>query len=160
MPSMVPAMRETFAVKIVIDGLDDVERLADLAQDAERDGHRMVTQLIGDWRDGTNRFEGPGESLYVAWLDGGLIGVCGLNVDPYVSDTRVGRVRRLYVAMDSRRLGIGSLLVRCIIDDARRSFDVLRLRTRNPVASAFYESHGFVRVAGVDVCTHRLALRG
>jgi GNAT superfamily N-acetyltransferase len=75
-----------------------------------------------------------------------------------VSDPRVGRVRRLYVAVASRRLGVGSVLVRCIIDDARAVFGLLRLRTRNPVAATFYESHGFVPVAGEDACTHRLVL--
>lgn len=138
----------------------DAECLIGLAADAEADGHRMVTQLIAEWRDGSNGFRRPGESLYVASIRDEVVGVAGLNVDPYVDDPRTGRVRRLYVAVEHRRHAVGSLLVSRIIGDARRAFDLLRLRTRNPEAAAFYESHGFVPVVGDDICTHRLVLRG
>lgn len=141
-------MRQTSTVKIRIEVVKDAEGLVALAREAEQDGHRMVSRLIGDWRDGTNRFERPGESLYLATLEGEVAGVCGLNIDPYLDDPRVGRVRRLYVSTAHRRRGLGSLLVSCIVDDARQSFDVLRLRTRNPIAAAFYESLGFARVEG------------
>lgn len=145
---------------VLISRPSDAECLADLAADAEQDGHRMVTRLIADWRDGSNRFERPGESLYVAGLEGEIVGVCGLNVDPYLEEARTGRVRRLYVAVAHRRRAVGSLLVARIVADAWQAFDVLRLRTRNPVAAAFYESHGFTPVAGDDACTHRRRLRG
>jgi GNAT superfamily N-acetyltransferase len=145
---------------IVVAALSDARSLTDLAQDAERDGHRMVSHLISEWTDGTNRFAKPGESLYIAREGEQIVGVCGLNVDPYLADPAVGRVRRLYVAVASRRSRVGTVLVDRIVADARDSFDTLRLRTRNPVAAAFYESHGFVPVAGDEVCTHQLRLDG
>jgi GNAT superfamily N-acetyltransferase len=147
-------------VLVLVAALDDPERLAELAMDAERDGHRMVSRLIAEWTEGTNRFDRPRERLYVATVDGRVVGVCGLNVDPYVADERIGRVRRLYVSAGERRLGIGSVLVERILQDARGAFDVLRLRTRNPVAAAFYESHGFIEVEGDEACTHQLVSGG
>ena len=50
-----------------------------------------------EWRTGTNRFDRPDEALFGAWAKGQLVGVCGLNIDPYRGDDRVGRVRHLYV---------------------------------------------------------------
>ena len=146
-------------MKIRIEVLEDAECLVALAREAEQDGHRMVSRLVDDWRDGTNRFGRPGENLYLATLEGEVVGVCGLNIDPYLDDPRVGRVRRLYVSTAHRRRGLGSLLVSCVIDDARQSFNILRLRTHNPIAAAFYEAQGFVRVDDDDVCTHQLVLR-
>ena len=35
--------------------------------------------------------------------EGRLVGVCGLNVDPYLDDPSVGRVRHLYVLVAARR---------------------------------------------------------
>jgi hypothetical protein len=41
-----------------------------------------------------NRFSRPGEALLIAERGGRWVGVCGLNVDPYLDDRRVGRDRR------------------------------------------------------------------
>jgi GNAT superfamily N-acetyltransferase len=60
---------------------------------------------------GTNRFNKRGEAIFAASAAGALIGVCGLNVDPYASDPRVGRVRHLYVLSGFRQLGVGRQLV-------------------------------------------------
>jgi hypothetical protein len=37
----------------------------------------------------------PGEALFVARVGERVVGVCGLNVDPYTAEPRVGRVRHL-----------------------------------------------------------------
>ena len=138
--------------------LADVEILDDLARDAEQDGHRMVTRLIADWKDGTNRFDRPGEVLYVVYEGDDVAAAGGLNIDPFVETGRVGRVRRLYVASDRRRRGIGSVLVEQIVRDAEKSFAVLRLRTFDEPAAAFYRACGFEDVQGDETCTHQLAL--
>jgi N-acetylglutamate synthase-like GNAT family acetyltransferase len=139
---------------VTVSQLTDVGVIRELAIDAEADGHRMVSVLIEEWNDGTNRFDASGERLYIASREGGVAGVCGLNVDPYVRDAAVGRVRRLYVRVAQRRAHIGSALVSRIVGDATQTFERLRLRTHNPVAAAFYESHGFEPVDGDPVCTH------
>ena len=140
--------------QVVVAPMTDVATIAELALDAEADGHRMVSVLIDEWVDGRNRFARPGEALYGASVDGSVRGVCGLNVDPYVDDPGVGRVRRLYVRVADRRRHIGTALVSAVVDDAARTFARLRLRTYNPVAAAFYEARGFERVDGNAECTH------
>ena len=137
------------------------ERLPDLASpdvgvlvaESEQAGLRLVRRLVDEWADGSNRFERPGEALFGAWVDGRLVGVCGLNVDPYVRDDRVGRVRHLYVLAASRRLGVGRVLVERVVETAHGRFDTLRLSTNNPAAARLYEALGF-RPAGGSHCTH------
>ena len=73
-----------------ITGLD--EGLAPLREEADRDGHRFVTRLVNDWASGVNRFDAPGEHLMAAVRNGLVLGVCGLNRDPYTAETGVGRL--------------------------------------------------------------------
>ena len=54
-----------------------------------------------------------------------------------------------------RRMGIGSALVRRILSDSISHFRLLRVRTSEAAASAFYLSLGFERVAGDPSCTHQ-----
>ena len=109
---------------------------------------------------GANRFDGPGEVLFVARVAGHAVGVCGLNVDPYAGDSGVGRVRHLYVLAAQRRAGIGRRLVAEIIAAARGRFGRLRLRTQNPEAARLYEQLGFRRSPGERDCTHVMDLVG
>lgn len=83
-----------------------------------------------------------------------VVGVCGLNRDPYDDDAATGRVRHLYVADAARRDGVGTALVRAVEDAARGSFTRLRLRTLNPRAARFYEAIGYIAV-DEPACTHR-----
>jgi GNAT superfamily N-acetyltransferase len=126
---------------------------AALIAESEQSGFRFVRRLANEWAGGTNRFDKPGEALLAAWVGGQLVGVCGLNIDPYAGDDRVGRVRRLYVLARYRRLGIGGRLVEAVVRAARGRFISLRLRTESPAATAFYERLGFRRVELPD-CTH------
>ena len=140
---------------LIIEPLREVRSLADLAANASADRRRMVARLIEDWEQGRNRFDLPGERAYVAKLNDQVRGVCGLNRDPFAQDATVGRVRRLYVAVQHRRQGIGTALVMRLLQDARGVFDWMDLRTHDPPAAAFYEAIGFERVAGNAECTHR-----
>jgi GNAT superfamily N-acetyltransferase len=134
------------------------DRIAPMAAESERAGLRFVRRLAEEWAAGRNRFDRTGEALFAALLDERMIGVCGLNVDPYTTAPRVGRVRHLYVMSTHRRLGVGRRLVGEVIEAARRSFDHLRLRTDNPAAARLYERIGFRRCSGVADCTHLMAL--
>ena len=131
-----------------------------LAGDALAQGFRIVNALIDDWAAGRNRFERPGEALYIADLDGIVVGVCGVNHDPYAADLGIGRVRRLYVSSEHRRRGIATALIRRLVDDARPKFRLLRLRTLDEDACRFYESQGFEPVRDDPYCTHRRVLGG
>jgi GNAT superfamily N-acetyltransferase len=87
-----------------------------------------------------------------------LVGLCGRNIDPYLSDPKIGRVRHLYVARDARRCGVGRLLVGAIIRGARGHFRLLTLRTDDPQAAAFYRALGFREWTEGSTATHWIAL--
>ena len=135
------------------------DRLALLVAESERAGLQLVRRLADEWASGQNRFDRPGEALFAALVDGRLIGVCGLNVDPYTAAPRVGRVRHLYVLSDDRRVGVGRQLVQEVIEAARGPFDTLRLRTHNPEAARLYERMRFLRSTAVKDCSHLMELR-
>jgi ribosomal protein S18 acetylase RimI-like enzyme len=151
---------------VIADGTLRVERVRQppagwldaLVEDGEGEGVRFVRRLAEEWASGDNRFERPGEALFVAWLQARAVGVGGLNIDPYTAALGVGRVRHLYVLTTHRRRGIGERLVRAIVEAAQGRFDVLRLRTSDPAAARLYERLGFVRV-GLPASTHAMALR-
>jgi GNAT superfamily N-acetyltransferase len=134
------------------------DRFADLVVESEREGFAFVRRLVDAWESGDNRFDGPDEALFAAVVDGCVVGVCGLNVDPYLPGRRVGRVRHLYVAAGFRRGGIGTELVAAVIAEARGTFDRLRLRTDSEPAVRFYESLGFRRTDDEPDCTCALPL--
>ena len=83
-----------------------------------------------------------------------MVGICGLNRDPYASDSRIGRVRRLYVAPAQRRHGVGRELLETVVTHARRHFRLLRVRSE--AANEFYTAQGFRRVASDEEVTHVL----
>ncbi|HSE04502.1 MAG TPA: GNAT family N-acetyltransferase [Methylomirabilota bacterium] len=121
-------------------------------------GSGWVRRLADEWLAGDNRFDRPGKALLGARLDGRLIGVCGLNVDPYAGDTRVGRVRHLYVLTAWRCRGAGAQLVGAVLTAAHGRFVTLRLSTQNPSAARLYETLGFRRLMGDGRCTHLIEL--
>ena len=131
-----------------------------LIAESEAEALSFLRRLADEWTSGANRFEGPGEVLFVARIAGHAVGVCGLNVDPYAGDSRVSRVRHLYVRAAQRRAGIGRRLVAEIIAAARGRFGRLRLRTQNPEAARLYEQLGFRRSPGERDCTHVMDLVG
>jgi len=142
------------AITIVLLSELPVDGLSELIEESERSGFRLVRRLVDEWRAGSNRFDRAGEILLAATLDARLLGVCGLNVDPYAADDRIGRVRHLYVLASWRRHGVGGQLVEEIIRRATGHFDVLRLRTQNPQAAGFYERLGFRRAFDDQFATH------
>src|SRR5256712_11203180 len=146
------------AVTVAIERLTDLqpERLAPLIAESEQQGLRLVRRLADEWASGANRFDRPGEALFVARSGERVVGVCGLNVDPYAAQPSVGRLRHLYVLSAHRRLGIGEQLVTRVIETARGRFERLRLSTSNPEAARLYERLGFRPRADGAHCTHSL----
>jgi GNAT superfamily N-acetyltransferase len=141
----------------VIERLHDLlmDDMAALVAESEQAGARFVRRLVDEWAAGANRFDRPGEALFAARVDGRLVGVCGLNVDPCSADDRVGRVRHLYVVSAFRRCGVGRQLVAEVVGAARCRFDTLRLSTGNSSAGRLYESLGFRPAEGaVNGATH------
>lgn len=132
------------------------DRLAALLAESEQQGFGFVHRLVQEWESGVNRFDRPGEALFVARVGDDAVGVCGLSVDPYADDPKVGRVRHLYVLVRHRRSGIGEQLVADVLEAARGRFERLHLRTTNPTAARLYERLGFRRTPDARDRTHGL----
>lgn len=77
--------------------------------------------------------------------EGVLVAIGGLNKDPFSDGQNIGRLRRFYVDKEYRRNGIGSLLVKSIIDEAKRYYKILVLHTDTEQADRFYSSIGFTK---------------
>jgi GNAT superfamily N-acetyltransferase len=146
--------------KLIISRVDDlsINRFAELLAESEASGYRFLRRVVNEWVSGANRFSRPGEALLVAAINRRWVGVCGLSIDPYLDDPRIGRVRNVYVLADYRRAGIGSRLVEEAIARARGWFDTLRLRGEDEGPAQLYESLGFRQCRGVPNCTHLLEI--
>lgn len=63
----------------------------------------MLRRLAENWQSGKNRFNAPGETLLGAFVNHQLVGVCGINSDPFSPQPRAGRIRHLYISERYRR---------------------------------------------------------
>ncbi|CCV15857.1 GNAT family N-acetyltransferase [Mesorhizobium sp. STM 4661] len=127
-----------------------------LKEESRQEGYWMLVRLADGWASGRNIFRKRGEVLFGAWHGDELVGVCGLNIDPYFDDRGQGRVRHLFVSAPHRRKGVGRMLVETVIDRARDYFAVLNTRAPKE-AFGFYEGLGFKRMEGEEFVTHRVA---
>jgi GNAT superfamily N-acetyltransferase len=134
--------------------------LYDLVSEGTAQGFRFLARLVEDWQSGRNRFAGPGEGLWSAGTAGRVVGIGGLNADPFSADPGVGRLRHLYVVAAFRGRGIGRALVSRVLVEAQGRFQIIRLRTNEPGASAFYSALGFRPWPGGQDATHYLDLQG
>ncbi|BBV73967.1 GNAT family N-acetyltransferase [Klebsiella electrica] len=115
----------------------------------------MLRRLAENWQSGKNRFSAPGEKLLGAFVAGQLVGVCGLNIDPFSPQLRAGRIRHLYISDAFRRQNIGQQLLVAVITHSGTWFDFLNTHAP-PSAWPFYESLGFRPVYDEPRVTHRL----
>ncbi len=146
--------------EMIITRLNDlrIECFAGLLAESEASGYGFLRRVVDEWERNIQRFSGPGEALLIADLDGQWVGVCGLSVDPYLNQSRIGRIRNVYVLAEFRRLGIGRRLVEEAIAIAGGRFDRLRLRGEEAGPAMLYESLGFRPDRGSPDCTHILEL--
>lgn len=132
----------------------DLDALQPLLIASRAEGFLLVQRLADEYQDGSNRFQLDGEALFGAY-QGELLGVCGLNRDPF--DGTYGRLRHLYVLPSSRQLGVGRQLVHAALHAATPFYQVVRLRTLNPMAARFYLNLGFTPTAD-EQATHMIQL--
>jgi len=89
----------------------------------------------------------PHTRYLVALVEGVIVGYAGLSAPTGASQADI---QTIAVDAGHRRLGIGALLVRRMLDEARarRVDDVLlEVRADNPGAQRLYERHGFEPIA-------------
>lgn len=131
--------------------------LAALAAEAEAEGYGFVERLLRDWHSGANRFDAPGECLLAAWRGGTLLGIGGLNRDPYDPDPATGRLRHVYVRPMARQGGVAAALVARLLALAPGHFTTVRLRVSDTRAARVYQALGFAP-CDAPHATHLIAL--
>ncbi|PDT36964.1 GNAT family N-acetyltransferase [Rhizobium sp. M10] len=129
----------TIDIRMIRDRLP--QEIADLENEARREGHLHITRLIGDWSVGVVRFEGDGERLLGAYVAEGLAGIGGMTIEPTLSGAL--RMRRFYIRPAMRRRGIGRMLALSLLDHARPCCSTVTVHAGNDAAAEFWESLGF-----------------
>lgn len=127
-----------------IDSLSEVD-IEPIIKDSIEDGHNFLVRLQCEYMNETNCFDKEGEVLFVVMLNEQVIGIGGLNQDPYIKDKDVGRVRHLYVMKKYRIKGIGNVLLEQMVNEGRKHFKTIRLRTNNSIADNMYCNFGFIK---------------
>jgi ribosomal protein S18 acetylase RimI-like enzyme len=108
-------------------------------------------------------------ALFGAFIDGNLVGTCGLQVLSGPKQRHKAQVWGMYVTPAARRLGTGAALVQAAIDHARTRVAIVSLvvSMENDAARALYRRMGFVpygvekralRYEGVDHDDELMAL--
>jgi N-acetylglutamate synthase-like GNAT family acetyltransferase len=121
----------------------NIGRLHALVEESTRGGFHFIQRTIDEWDSGVNKFDRPGEKFWGLLRGKELIGVGGLNIDPYILTPKVGRVRHLYIREAQRREGHATFIMNKIMAEAGHNFTLLRLFTDTAGAAAFYEKLGF-----------------
>src|SRR5690606_16545365 len=120
------------------------------------EGYRFIRRLIEEYKNGTNRFDKKGEILLIIELEKQVIGIGGLNIDPYLNEEQVGRIRHIYIDPKHRGKRIGKQLVELLVEESSKDFKKLRLLTENPIADQLYQKVGFKKVEGHYKASHVL----
>ncbi|OPD55822.1 GNAT family N-acetyltransferase [Bacillus anthracis] len=116
-----------------------------LVQESKEEGFKFPKKLINEYENELNTFNKSGECLYGIFQGEKLIGIGGLNADPYTENNKIGRLRRFYIAKDYRRIGLGKLLLNKLLSHAEKYFKVVVLHTDTKQGDVFYTANGFVK---------------
>ncbi|EJV65226.1 hypothetical protein IEO_02322 [Bacillus wiedmannii] len=129
-----------------------------LVQESKEEGFNFLIKLKSEYENKINIFNKTGECLYGIFQGEKLIGIGGLNEDPYSENNKIGRVRRFYIVKEYRRKGLGRLLLVRIISDAKKHFNIVVLNTDTVQGDKFYTSSGFVKGIKFVGASHYLNL--
>ncbi|MBG9832287.1 GNAT family N-acetyltransferase [Bacillus wiedmannii] len=116
-----------------------------LVQESKDEGFYFLIKLISEYENKINTFNKNGECLFGIFQGEKLIGIGGLNEDPYTENNKIGRVRRFYISKDYRRVGLGNLLLNRLLSHSEKYFKVVVLHTDTKQGDAFYTVNGFVK---------------
>jgi GNAT superfamily N-acetyltransferase len=132
--------------------------LSHLLSESREEGFRFLDRLVDDFQQGTNTFNGTEEALFaVVNSESVTLAIGGVNIDPFLDDPSIGRVRRFYVYSKHRRSGLGKLLLDRIKIHATGHFKYLVLNSSEQ-AERFYDSCGFIKTEQFTGATHILNL--
>ncbi len=111
-----------------------------LRAEALAEGFRQIERLAAERASRTTRFGREGEALLAARLNGVLVGIGGLTIEPVVPGAL--RMRRFYVRPRFRRCGVGRKLATALLEQRGQTG---RLITVNAAAGSirFWEALGF-----------------
>ncbi|MGG0644547.1 GNAT family N-acetyltransferase [Sporosarcina gallistercoris] len=129
-----------------------------LISESEDEGYRFLTRLAEDYKGGINTFSAAGEALYCVRDESGkVVAIGGVNRFPVPGGNQeTGRLQRFYVEANERRNGAGSLLLKEIVDHAKKHFHELTVKTESSKADAFYRHNGFEFDDSASETTHRI----
>ncbi len=131
---------------------NNIDSLKELVEESIKENINFVKRTFEEWKNGENNFSKKGEKFWGLFLEDKCIAMGGLNIDPYIenNDGSIGRVRHVYVAQKYRSLGLSKVVMKLIMDEAKKNFKILRLSTKNPIAASLYESLGFQKENNID----------
>ncbi len=120
-----------------------------------QEGYHFLDRLQQEWVQGNNRFDKEGEGLFSIWIGSILAGIGGINIDPFLQNPSIGRLRRFYIASRWRRQGLGKRLLEHILLQAQPQFHEVVLFTDHLAAANFYESMGFISIKHTPKISHK-----
>ncbi len=133
--------------------------LDEILTESKECGYGMIERLITEWESGITDFSNKNEAYFAYEEYGKILGIGGINEEPYLRIKEYGRMRHLYVLKTWRHRGIGKEIVRATIEFAKAYYELVTLMTpKDGSADAFYESIGFKKCDSLERVSHTLAL--
>ena len=129
-----------------------------LFKKVQEEGFNFLIKLINEYESKRNTFSKTGECLYGIFRGDTLIGIGGLNQDPYTKVNKIGRLRRFYISKDYRRIGLGKLLLKKLLRHAEKYFHVVVLHSDTKQGDEFYSANGFVKIGNYKGSSHLIRL--
>ncbi|MFC1933165.1 GNAT family N-acetyltransferase [Chloroflexota bacterium] len=125
--------------------------------ESDKEGYNMINRLIADYHSGRNKFNKKGEKLIGFLLDNEIIAVCGLNIES--TNDKLGRIRKLYVLKNYQHRGIGTELVKYLVNHAKPYFEGVVVNIGNLPVDNFYKSIGFEPIVDNESYTYIYGLK-
>jgi len=138
--------------EITTASLDDADTLADLWVALARGQRAFGSYLCAEENRAAIRETMVqrivGDDLYVAELDGAIVGFVTFTIEQgrYAQTVTTGVVENLYVEPEARRRGIGSALLATAeahLEDSGATVITMEAMADNDAARAFYNRHGY-----------------
>jgi GNAT superfamily N-acetyltransferase len=120
------------------------EAFEQLRQEASAEGFDHIERLAAEWASRSQRFDGEGEALFAAFVDGELAGVGAVSREHLEPQLGAMRMRRCYVRAPFRRSGVGRSLAGAMIQQGFASASILTVNAGTPDAPAFWAAMGFL----------------